>query len=127
MPLKPPYKPRKVSDIEIAFPAHVDRLMPEWTHDIGEEWERNPDSATWRKFQHDWMFGPFRGANICMRDDIDPEEAMRHLTAIQRSYEPKHEAKIYAVSFLASRWFQYVSDKDGNILYGTEAPEPADS
>lgn len=43
-----------------------------------------------------------------MKDGIDGDTAVRHLRAIQGSFAPKHEHKMEAVAYLASRWFTKV-------------------
>ena len=120
--LQEPYVPQEVDDITAAFPTRVSHLMPLWTWHIGDEWERKPEAQTWLRFQSDWMFqGLPHGCAIAAKEGVDPEKAIKHLAAIQRSFEPKHEAKMYSVSFLASQWFEKIVDADGNLLYGRES------
>lgn len=118
--LKPPYAPIEVDRIKIAFPAAVEEFVPTWTFDIGDEWERKPEAQTWLRFQRDWFFSGLPGSSVRFvpKEGIDPERAFGHLAAIQRSWEPKHEAKVFAVSFLASQWFERIEDASGELLYG---------
>lgn len=124
--LQPPYLPRHVADIQIAFPAQVSHLMPEWNWDIDAQWRRGPNSACWIQFQQDWFFGKvdMTTLRVRLKAGIDGEAAFRHLAVIQRSFEPKHEAKEYAVSKLASEWFDQIADAEGRVLYGTEETRP---
>jgi len=41
-----------------------------------------------------------------VKEGIDVNMALRHLHAIQGSFEPKHEYKEAAVAYLASLWFE---------------------
>jgi len=101
--LQPPYAVQEVSDVEIAFPAHVARLMPEYGSVSSER--------TWLDFQADWFFSGLDAAKFFPKEGIDPEKALRHLKAIQGSFEPKHEHKEEAVAFLAGLWFDAVITK----------------
>lgn len=106
MALKPPYAPVAVSGLEMAFPARVEHLMPAWA-DIPEEFRNETgDAVRWVKFQRDWFFrGLPKGTRFVAKPGVDGTAAMRHLKAIQGSFEPKHEHKEAAVAFLASQWF----------------------
>lgn len=103
-------QPQEVDDLMMAFPGVLGSLMPS-PEETGPEEDQDPK---WLEFQRRW-FG--RGlpetTEIAPREGIDPEKAFRHLTAIQRSYEPKHEHKTAAVAWLASKWF-------AGITYGDE-------
>ena len=105
MPLKPPYKPVPVSGLELAFPARVEHLMPSRS-DIPEEFKRGTGQAwPWVKFQRDWFFkGLPKGTRIVAKPGVDRDQALRHLAAIQGSFEPRHEDKEAAVAFLAYHW-----------------------
>lgn len=109
--LKAPFDPVDVSDLELAFPAQVRQLMPAWK-DIPKEFQDWFHATNkWQKFQSQWFFsGLPADFQIIPKKGIDPEKAFRHLTAIQGSFEPKHEHKAAAVSFLASLWFEDYSN-----------------
>jgi len=57
------------------------------------------------KFQTTWFFKGLTSEDMpTAREGIDLNEAMLHLSAIQRSFEPQHEHKQAAVAYLASLW-----------------------
>jgi hypothetical protein len=102
--------PIEVDDVTLAFPARVvGTLRPPYDEctaalkampgDVRRKWER---------FQADWFFSGLKDVNATPADGVDPKAALRHLSAIQGSYEPKHEHKEAAVAYLASRWFTNV-------------------
>lgn len=105
--LEPPYFPQPVDDLRIAFPAGVTDLMPRH-EDIPEDFRRDRGEARpWIKFQLKWFFsGLPAGTKFSARSGIDRDAALRHLKAIQGSFEPKHEHKEAAVAYLASLWFE---------------------
>jgi hypothetical protein len=49
-----------------------------------------------------------------MKEGVDGNLAFRHLSAIQRSFTPKHEHKEAAVAYLASLWFEDVDYGEGS-------------
>ena len=98
-------QPQEVTDLHIAF-GKIDNLMPPMA-DIPSEFKSfgNP----WVKFQQDWFFnGLPNEAEFHPRDGVDGRKALRHLMAIQWSFNPKHEHKEAAVAYLASLWFERV-------------------
>ena len=94
-------KPAKVNQAEIAFGGDMDKLMPK-IHTIPDEYE---GKDKWESWQSDWFFSGLK-ARPTPKEGIDIEDAMRHLSAIQGSWEPKHEHKQAAVAYLASQWFK---------------------
>lgn len=109
MSLAQPYAPLPIDDLTLAFPAFVTHLMPAWS-DIPEDFrEERGDARRWIKFQRDWFFKGVPDAVVTAKEGIDREVALRHLAAIQRSYQPKHEHKEAAVAYLASLWLDVAS------------------
>jgi hypothetical protein len=103
-------QPHGISPIEMAFPANVLHLMPRF-EDIPDEFRTHygtKESAPWIKFQSDWFFRGTSKNALKPRAGVDVDAAWRHLAAIQGSFEPKHEHKVAAVAWLASRWFAEV-------------------
>lgn len=99
--------PAEVSDVDIAFPAGALERMPS-REECEEALALLPpgEEKMWREFQRTWFFGGLPGSTVLdVREGIDPEVAMRHLSSIQGSFEPQHEHKEAAVAFLASLWF----------------------
>lgn len=116
-PLEHPYRPVPVDDVLSAYPAHVRHLMPLWSPEIGHAWEARDEAKPWLRFQSEWFYGRLpEDVEFATKAGVDSGAAIRHLAAIQRSFEPKHEAKVYAVSFLAAQWFETVSSQ-GSVLY----------
>ena len=103
--------------MQLAFPAHVADLMPQH-HEIPDQFHDSRN--TWVQFQRKWFFsGLPADTAFTLREGIDGPTAVRHLQAIQRSFEPKHEHKEAAVAYLASLWFESVT-ADG-VTYGGES------
>lgn len=98
-----PYaQPQPISDIQLAFPANLGTLLPPM-----ESIPTNyPHKDYWTRIQHDWFAGTLPDDfEMHANPGIDAQTAGRHLSALNGSYEPKHEHKIAAVAWLASRWF----------------------
>ena len=96
-------KPQAVSDITIAFPAHVvGKLLPFW-NEIPEEFREEQDQYSRHVYR--WFYHGIDKRQWKPRDGIDPEIAWRHLQACMGSFEPKHEHKIAGVAWLMSQWF----------------------
>lgn len=97
-------KPHAVDDVTVAFPARVENLMPAYAS-IPDEFKhhRNP----WCEFQAKWFYEGLKKEDfLTAKPGINYNAAMRHLSAIQGSFEPKHEHKMAAVAYLASLWFE---------------------
>lgn len=94
-------EPQDVSDALLAFPAQVSDLMPSW-ESIPEEYRRGRNWAN--GFQRDWFFFGLESMDLPWKEGIDSMKAMRHLAAIQGSFEPKHEHKEAAVAYLVDSW-----------------------
>lgn len=101
-------KPKQISDVELAFPAHViGTLLPTWDAIPVEFRERR---SPWYRVVEDIFGGRFEG-DVETVDGIDAKLAGRHLRACLSSYEPKHEHKIAGVAYLMSLWFKIVEKK----------------
>lgn len=104
-------EPTEVNDLRIAFPASVSDLMPEYD-DIPAEFRDDAMArGKWCRFQSDWFFGGLKDLDVTPKPGIDTKAALRHLKAIQGSFEPQHEHKAAAVAYLASLWFDDVKYK----------------
>jgi len=93
--------PQKVSDLDMAFPVDVYKLMPSYD-DIPDDFKN--DRNQWVKWQGKWFFEGLKSMPTA-KDGIDGDTAIRHLSSIQGSFQPKHEHKQAAVAYLASLWF----------------------
>jgi len=96
-------KPVEIDSATAAFPASVAHLMPK-REDIPAEFKRH-NGTKWNRFAADWFFSGIKATGLIPKEGIDKNAALRHLSAIQRSFEPKHEHKESAVAYLASLWF----------------------
>jgi hypothetical protein len=94
-------KPQEIADAKVAFPANVSGLMPAYA-DIPREFKPS-GSSPWADWQARWFFSGLESFPAA-KDGIDQQAALRHLSAIQRSFAPKHEHKAAAVAYLASLW-----------------------
>lgn len=101
--------PKEVDDALLAFPATViGTLLPRW-EDIPVEF-RERQSIQCRRFE-ELLHG--RGQlRVRIRENIDPQLAVRHLKAVLNSYEPKHEHKMAGACYLMSLWYVLEEDPD---------------
>lgn len=104
-------QPQHVDELLLAFPAILGELLPPLDV-IPDEY---PHRQEWLDFQGHWFAGTLpQDSEMEPADGIDATTAGRHLSAIQRSFEPRHQHKVAAVAWLASRWFIRVSTPDGS-------------
>jgi hypothetical protein len=95
-------QPTPVSQLDVAFGNVRElKLMPAYG-DIPEQF-RNGKSK-WIGFQQQWFYFGAKKEGLIAKKGIDLDVALRHLAAIQASFEPKHEHKEAAVAYLASLW-----------------------
>lgn len=128
--LDKPYLPQQIDDVLATFPAHVKHLMPpepeipaafrrkfDKALSLGENKAARLAANPWLVFQHEWFYHGLGGKviEIESRDGIDDAMAIRHLSAIQHSFEPDHNYKEAAVAYLASLWFKSVSIQDEGV------------
>jgi hypothetical protein len=95
-------KPQDISDATAVFPARVSHLMPAYGH-VPDEFKRGGNP--WVELTSRWFYSGLKGATFTPKDGIDKAKALRHLSAVIGSYEPKHEHKEAAVAYLLSLWF----------------------
>ena len=88
--------------------ANPDLLPP---LDLIPEADQHPragdvEALKWLKFQRIWFFDGLPATlQLYPRPGIDPKDAFDHLSVVQGSNGSKHEHKVAAVAWLASRWF----------------------
>lgn len=98
-------QPQEIEEALQVFPADVKDLMPIW-EEIPIEFRSMNDRTEWNKFVSTWFYtGWPKDKQLYSRSDVDPEKALTHLNTILRSFQPKHEHKMAAVSWLMSRWY----------------------
>lgn len=102
-------KPKKVSDKEIAFGGDLTELLPDYK-DIPREFKLLGGNE-WCNWQARWFFEGLDKDDVpTAKEGISFDDAMRHLSAIQSSFRPKHEHKCAGVAYLASLWFNPLSE-----------------
>ena len=99
------YPIQEIDDATMAFPANVEHLMPKW-QDIPGGFKNGNMRTEWNQLVSAWFFRGLSSLKLVPMDGVDTSKAMRHLSAIMRSYEPKHEHKEAAVAYLMSLWFE---------------------
>ncbi len=106
--------PIEVTDLDMAFPAHVKNMMPDLKSPEVQSWGKAKENKQWFELQADWFYKGLTGdVHFEVKEGIDGKKAMRHLSCIQRSFEPKHEEKELAVAYLFSLWFKSVKWSGG--------------
>ena len=99
--------PVSVTDLDIAFGGDINKLMPKY-EDIPKEFHMC-SSNKWNQLFNQWFFqGLPKGTDFIPKEGIDATLALKHIMAIMRSYQPKHEHMEAAVSYLMSLWFKDV-------------------
>lgn len=109
--MEPPYKPQPVEDADMAFgPADVFALMPSYL-EIPEEYKSIYNG--WHQFfGHLFYSGEsVSDLKIHAKKGIDGEMAWRHLIAMTKSWDSKHEHKTAAFAYLSDLWFRKVTYK----------------
>lgn len=101
-------QPQEVDTLTAAFGGSMDILLPPMDI-IPSEFKRNSRSNEWNEFQNTWFFyGLSEKTQYFPKEGIDKDKALKHLSAIQGSFAPKHEHKMAAVAWLASLWFDKI-------------------
>lgn len=92
-----------LTDLDAVFPADVIRLMPAW-EDIPEAFKKW--TGPWVELAEKWFSQGLSNVALAAKPGIEHAAALRHLSTIMRSFQPKHEHKIAAVAYLMSQWFE---------------------
>lgn len=95
--------PMEIDAATLAFPASVSHLMPAYK-EIPQEFYRS--RSKWNALVTDWFFCGLEELKLKPKPGIDEQKALRHISAIMRSFEPKHEHKEAACAYLMSLWFE---------------------
>jgi hypothetical protein len=96
--------PKAVDDVFLAFPAQViGTLIPPW-NDIPDEFKNF--SSGHEELASYACFHPVEFRQEALTDGVSAKLATRHLSAVARSFEPKHEHKEAAIAFLISLWLK---------------------
>ena len=102
--------PQQIDSLELAFPANALKLMPAM-EDIPAEFKQS--SNPWVTFQGIWFAAGLSEHFSFVPAEVNGERLhgptiVRHLSAIQGSFAPKHEHKMAAVAYLSSLWMEAV-------------------
>lgn len=95
-------QPKAITDADVAFGGSVRDLMPDYAA-IPEDFRHG--RTQYNRLASQWFFRGLQKSALKAKDGIDARAAFRHLSAIQGSWEPKHEHKEAAVAYLMSLWF----------------------
>ena len=103
-----PILPVSVSSVNMVFGGDIEKLLPKY-EDVPEEFKSGSYSHKWIKLFNTWfMQGLPENTDFIPKEGIDPKAALRHIAAIMRSWEPKHEHKEAGCAYLLSLWFSDV-------------------
>lgn len=104
-------QPRKLHDVDVAFPAHALEWMPTW-EEIPEEFQK--ERSPWCEIASTWFFNGLEG-RLHAKANVDALVAGRHLQAILGSFAPGHEHKIAAAAYLLSLWFDRYEPEQAKV------------
>lgn len=74
--------------------------------DIPEEFKVG--NTKWNIISNDWFFNGLKNVQFLPKDGVDPEDAIRHISAIMSSFKPSHQHKEAACAYLISNFFEDV-------------------
>ena len=106
----------EIKDIDgatFAFPASVIEqglLLPE--SEIPKDF---PNRELWEElFAKIFYSGGVKGKDLYLvqKKGVDGKKAFRQITAVMKSYQPRHQHKEIGVSFMFSEWFESYGWKD---------------
>lgn len=98
-------KPIKVDDVNRVFGGKTHELVPKM-NEIPKEFQYG--KSKWNKVFGDWFFYGLENCVWTPKKDVNKEDALRHIGAVMRSYEIKHEHKEAGVAFLLNEFFEDV-------------------
>ena len=104
-------RPHIVKDIEVSYggDTRLSELMPPM-EEIPSEFKNMRDlNHKWCCLIDDWFFAGLDIKKIKPKDNINPNDAIRHIATILRSRACTHEHKRAACAFLASKFFEDIS------------------
>lgn len=97
-------QPQDIDGVSLVFPTGVKDKMPEYK-DIPKDFKNNQNNP-YVRMQQTWFYKGLKGVELKPKPGIDLNKALRHLSYIQGSWEPKHEHKEAGVAYLASLWLE---------------------
>ena len=106
-------QPIQINDSRLGFKTpSMSELLPPYA-EIPPEFKDFNGHNKWLQTTTDWFFCGLTGAQWTPKEGIDTAVALRHLSAIMWSWEPKHEHKEAGVAYLMSQWFDDVTYEKG--------------
>ena len=97
--------PKDVGNLEMAFGGDMGKLLPSMK-DIPAEFYMF-GTAKECEIISEWFFeGLPKETKFIPKNGIDEKIALRHIIAILKSWEPKHEHKMAACAYLLNLWFE---------------------
>lgn len=108
-------KPVDVTQADVAFPANVKHLMPDYDalnamrNERGRPlWDFNSQHPMC-KIAGQWFGrGLPDGTKFIPKEGINQRAALLHLHCILGSFEPSHEHKMATIAFLLDAWFEKI-------------------
>ena len=98
--------PVPVTGVDMAFGGDMDKLLPDYDS-IPEEFKSGCNSNKWNKLFSNWFFyGLDEDTDFIPKEGIDVDAALKHISSIMRSWQPKHEHKEAGIAFLLQLWFE---------------------
>ena len=95
-------KPQKIDDVNLAFPTSIEGFLPK-REDIPAEFKGNVNP--YAEKISEWFFKGVDRADFVVKDGIDAEDALRHISYCLNSFEPSHGHKTAGCAYLLSLWF----------------------
>lgn len=96
------WKPMPVDGARKSYSASVHHLMPKYS-EIPDEFRTS--RTPWNALFSQWFFHGLREVPK-VKAGFNRGAALQHISAVMRSYEPKHEHKEAAVAYLMSLWLE---------------------
>lgn len=105
--LQEPYRPVEIDDVTLVFPGDIEHLMPAPEEIPAPYWDDQARYHPLHKMVQRYVYSGETPENWTFnaRPDINYELVARHLGAIQRSFQPKHEHKCSSLLYLFDLWF----------------------
>ena len=99
-------QPKEVTDVFMAFPGDVSPYMPDWS-EIPAEYKQFLGTDANKLFS-EWFYKGLKNPRFHAREGVNAEKAYRHIVAIMKSFQPKHEHKEAACAYLLDLWFEKI-------------------
>lgn len=95
-------KPKEVNGLDLAFGGDMKKLLPA-IHEIPEDFRE--EKTEWNRMVEQWFYGGLKSFDSVPKEGVDKGAAIKHMSAILKSFEPKHEHKMSGCAYLLSLWF----------------------